>query len=71
MAKWNFPDEEGFVTVFDSTAPKYICWHCQSELIWGSDQDIDDSDDYKMVTFLSCSNCGCDVEYWLPKKGIH
>ena len=45
------------------------CWHCNTELIWGSDFDIDhESDNYSMMTALHCPNCGCDVEVWYPKE---
>ena len=40
------------------------CWHCGSELIWGGDHDIEDSEDYDMVTNLSCHNCGAYVEVY-------
>ena len=28
------------------------CWHCNTELIWGGDHDLDDDDDmyYSIVT---------------------
>ena len=39
------------------------CWHCGTELIWGGDHDLDGlTDDYDMVTNLSCPNCGAYVE---------
>jgi hypothetical protein len=45
------------------------CWHCESELIWGGDHDIDDEDDpYCMVTNLSCPKCGATVLVYLPKE---
>lgn len=45
------------------------CWHCKSELIWGGDHDLDDdeSDNFFMVTNLSCPACGCYVEVYMPK----
>ena len=36
------------------------CWHCQTDLIWGADHDINDDnpiadpDEFSMVTNLSC-----------------
>tara|TARA_Y100000310_G_scaffold4989_1_gene5900 strand:+ start:545 stop:706 length:162 start_codon:yes stop_codon:yes gene_type:complete len=48
------------------------CWHCNSELIWGGDQDIEDDtawEDYSMVTNLSCSECDSIVFVYLPKEG--
>ena len=49
------------------------CWHCGTELIWGGDHDLDDVEEYDMVTNLSCPNCGAYVEVYRPiqkeKKG--
>jgi hypothetical protein len=44
------------------------CWHCKTELIWGGDQDCEDSETYLMVTNLSCPNCQSVVEVYLPKN---
>ena len=35
------------------------CWHCNTELIWGGDHDIDDVEDkeYDMITNLTCPKC--------------
>jgi len=46
------------------------CWHCNSELTWGGDQDLEDdeSDSFSMVSNLSCSSCGCYVEVYVPKE---
>ena len=44
------------------------CWHCDTELTWGGDHDIDHEDeDYCMETNLSCHNCGAFVLVYLPK----
>ena len=43
------------------------CWHCNTDLIWGGDHDIDDSDEFTMVTNLSCPSCDSYVEVFLPK----
>lgn len=43
------------------------CWHCNTELIWGGDQDIDD-EFYVMVTNLSCPNCESIVDVYYPKE---
>ena len=49
------------------------CWHCQTELIWGGDHSIDEedfpcsSDEFGMVTNLSCPKCESFVEVYLPK----
>jgi len=42
------------------------CYHCGHELIWGGDHDIDDVEEYDMVTNLSCPNCGAYVEVYRP-----
>jgi hypothetical protein len=45
------------------------CWHCNTELIWGGDHDIDEEeDDYSVVTNLSCPQCKCLVDVYLPKE---
>ena len=50
------------------------CWHCGPgvQLIWGGDHSIDEedfpcsSDEFGMVTNLSCAKCGSFVEVYLP-----
>ena len=43
------------------------CWHCWTELIWGGDSDLDGfSEEYAVVTNLSCPNCGAAVEVYRP-----
>ena len=49
------------------------CWHCNSELIWGGDQDL--SEDlleenivYDMVTYLTCSSSESAVEVYRKKQ---
>ena len=48
------------------------CWHCGTELIWGGDHSMDEEDfpiasqEYGMVTNLSCPKCGSFVEVYLP-----
>ena len=44
------------------------CWHCKTELIWGADHDLEDNDEFIMVTNLSCPNCGSYVEVYYPKQ---
>ena len=45
------------------------CWHCQTELIWGGDHDIEDEDEfYSMVTNLSCPECKAAVNVYYPKE---
>ena len=40
------------------------CWHCGTELIWGGDHDLDDVEEYDMITTLSCPNCSAYVEVY-------
>jgi len=48
---------------------KLNCWHCNKELIWGSDYDISDENDaYVMMTVLSCPKCNSLVEVYYPKE---
>ena len=35
------------------------CWHCETELIWGADHDVEDDDTYDTVTNLHCPKCYC------------
>tara|TARA_R110000796_G_scaffold55771_1_gene129582 strand:- start:202 stop:399 length:198 start_codon:yes stop_codon:yes gene_type:complete len=49
------------------------CWHCQTDLIWGSDKKIEDdhvmgNDEFSTVTDLSCPACNSYVEVYLPKE---
>jgi len=47
------------------------CWHCNTQLIWGSDHDISEENvDYCMVTNLSCPNCGSSVDVYYPVENI-
>tara|TARA_R100001082_G_scaffold90549_1_gene57097 strand:+ start:1129 stop:1287 length:159 start_codon:yes stop_codon:yes gene_type:complete len=39
------------------------CYHCNTELRWDSDIDVD-HDIYNMISFLSCSKCQADVEVY-------
>ncbi len=49
------------------------CWHCETELIWGGDHDMDGEDypcssgEFSMVTNLSCPKCHSFVEVYLPR----
>ena len=44
------------------------CWHCDNELTWGGDHDVEDQEnDYSMETNLSCSECGSFYLVYLPK----
>ena len=44
------------------------CWHCNTKLIWGGDHDVEEHDEFVMVTNLSCPNCGSYVEVYYPKQ---
>ena len=40
------------------------CYHCESDLIWGGDHDIEDldTDGDGILTNLSCSNKKCNTQ---------
>jgi len=41
------------------------CWHCKTELIWGSDSEFPlPSDEYDFISFLSCPKCEAHVEVY-------
>ena len=43
------------------------CWHCNKELIWGGDHDIEEeNEDYDVVTNLSCPKCYSAVYVYHP-----
>jgi DnaJ-class molecular chaperone len=44
------------------------CWHCDTELIWGGDDDLEDDEDFVMVTNLSCPTCNSFVLVSLPHQ---
>ena len=45
------------------------CWHCETPLIWGGDNDVDDKEsEYDMETNLSCPTCNSFVVVYLPKN---
>ena len=43
---------------------KMNCWHCDTELIWGGDHDVEDNEDYDIVSNLSCPECNAYVEVY-------
>ena len=50
------------------------CWHCNTELIWGGDNDLDEEfygkdHAYDFVTNLSCPKCQAYVEVHHRKEG--
>ena len=46
------------------------CWHCRTELIWGGDHDIDDNEDYSIVSNLSCPKCHSIVDVYYPSEKL-
>ena len=45
------------------------CWHCNTELRWGGDIDLNEEDDgFIMETNLSCPKCNSEVLVYLPKE---
>ena len=44
------------------------CWHCNTELIWGGDHDMEENEDFIMETNLNCPNCNTFVLVYLPKE---
>ena len=47
------------------------CWHCNTELIWGADHDIEaENKDYDMVTNLSCPKCHSVVDVYHPSEKL-
>ena len=46
------------------------CWHCNKELIWGGDHDVEDNEDYSIVTNLSCPKCHSYVEVYYPSEKL-
>jgi hypothetical protein len=42
------------------------CWHCHKELLWKSDETIEDDEQGEwMLTCLSCQGCSAEVEVYL------
>jgi len=47
------------------------CWHCNKELIWGGDHDIEEeNNDYDFVTNLSCPKCHSAVYVYHPSAKL-
>ena len=45
------------------------CWHCNTELIWGGDNDCRDiTEEYSFVTNLHCPRCNSYVEVYYPRQ---
>ena len=49
---------------------KMNCWHCNNELIWGGDHDMEDDEDYDIVTNLSCPKCHTHVDVYHPSERL-
>ena len=43
------------------------CWVCNTELIWGGDHDLEDDEEHKIITNLSCPECEAYVEVYHGK----
>ena len=47
------------------------CWHCNTELIWGGDHDIEgENEDYDIVSILSCPHCHSHVDVYHPSERL-
>lgn len=44
------------------------CFKCETELILGEDHDCEESDEYNIVTNLSCPNCEAFILVYWDKK---
>lgn len=46
------------------------CWYCGGELCWNSDFNYDEvyGEGEGIVTFLTCTNCGAEVQYSLKNE---
>ena len=42
------------------------CPRCDTELIWGGDHDVEDSDEWAIESNASCQNCGVFVLVLYP-----
>lgn len=47
------------------------CWHCDTELVWGGDNNLDDSEEYIMETNLSCPKCESLVLVYYPRENTN
>lgn len=50
---------------------RMLCWHCGSEMIWGSDATYEDhgiDDEEGVVSYFSCSapECACTAHFFCP-----
>ena len=42
------------------------CWACDTELIWGGDHEVEDSEEFTIVSNFSCPKCNAYVEFYTP-----
>lgn len=40
------------------------CYNCDTEMIWGGDHDVDDNDEYHVVSNFSCPKCFSYLEFF-------
>ena len=47
------------------------CYHCNEEVIWGNDFDIDEeNEEYAILSVLHCPNCDSLHEIYYPRKNL-
>jgi RNase P subunit RPR2 len=47
------------------------CYHCNEEIIWGNDFDIEEeNDEYSILSVLHCPNCDALHEVYYPRKNL-
>jgi len=44
------------------------CYVCNTPLIWGGDSDLEEENDHRILTNLSCNNCDSLVLVYHDKK---
>ena len=44
------------------------CYHCGTKLIWGGDHDLENEEEYSMVTNLSCPKCEAHVDVYFRRE---
>jgi len=40
------------------------CYVCNTEMIWGGDHDVENSEDFDVVSNFSCPKCNSYVEFF-------
>ena len=47
------------------------CYHCNEEIIWGNDFDIDEeNEEYSILSVLHCPRCDSLHEIYYPRKDL-